>query len=47
MTVNRVPRLRLILGGALLVLMALVAFGIYTGEPVFFFKWLVGLQADD
>ncbi len=25
----------------------LVAFGFYTGEPVFFLKWFFGLQADD
>jgi len=25
----------------------LVAFGFYTGEPVWFLKWFVGLQADD
>jgi Tfp pilus assembly protein PilO len=27
--------------------MALVAFGFYTGDPVFFLKWFFGLQADD
>jgi hypothetical protein len=25
----------------------LIAFAFYTGEPVFFLKWLLGLQADD
>jgi hypothetical protein len=25
----------------------LVAFGCYTGEPIFFLKWFFGLQADD
>lgn len=27
--------------------LALVAFGYYTGQPVFFLKWFFGLQADD
>ena len=25
----------------------LIAFAFYTGEPVFFLKWILGLQADD
>lgn len=27
--------------------LAVVAFGFYTGQPVFFLKWFFGLQADD
>ncbi len=27
--------------------LGLVAFGFYTGQPVFFLKWFFGLQADD
>jgi hypothetical protein len=44
---SRFRGVRLALGLALLALVALFAFAIYTGDPVFFFKWLVGLQADD
>ena len=32
---------------AAVALLALVAFGFYTGDPVFFLKWFFGLQADD
>ncbi len=27
--------------------LGLVAFGVYTGQPVFFLKWFFGLQPDD
>lgn len=31
----------------LVIALGLVAFGCYTGQPVFFLKWFFGLQADD